>query len=122
MPFLWQGGPPRDADPGVLHGRGGRHPPGVARWIIEDYEDNLFLSRQYGYFPEDFNRQWFHWGGFSNQSNLLLFPPLYLWRDQPKHYLRCYFNAFTSAYFPVTLTMCEHALPTLDQWRALMGG
>ena len=51
------------------------------------------------------------------QSNLLLFPPLYLWRDEPKHYLRGYFNAFTSAFFPDTLTMCEHALPDLDQWR-----
>lgn len=89
----------------------------AARWIIEDYEDNLFLSEQYGYPPENFERQWFHWGGFSNQSNLLLFPPLYLWRDQPKHYLRAYFNAFTSAFFPDTMTMCEHALPTLDQWR-----
>lgn len=89
----------------------------AARWILEDYEDNLFLSEQYGYFPEDFERQWFHWGGFSNQSNLLLIPPVYLWRDQTKHYLRCYFNAFASAFFPDTLTMCEHALPTLDQWR-----
>lgn len=89
----------------------------AARWILEDYEDNLFLSDQYGYPPDDFERQWFHWGGFSNQSNLLLIPPIYLWRDQPKHYLRAYFNAFTSAFFPDTLTMCEHALPTLDQWR-----
>jgi hypothetical protein len=51
------------------------------------------------------------------QSNLLLFPPLYLWRDEPKHYLRGYFNAFTSAFFPDTVTMCEHALPDLEHWR-----
>jgi hypothetical protein len=89
----------------------------AAGWILEDYEDNLFLSKQYGYPPEDFERQWFHWGGFSNQSNLLLFPPIYLWRDQPKHYLRAYFNAFASAFFPDTMTLCEHALPTLDDWR-----
>ncbi len=89
----------------------------AAGWILEDYEDNLFLSKQYGYAPEDFERQWFHWGGFSNQSNLLLLPPLYLWRDEPRHFLRAYFNAFASAFFPDTLTLCEHALPTLDQWR-----
>lgn len=92
------------------------HEP-AADWILEDYEDNLFLSKQYGYYPEDFERQWFHWGGFSNQSNLLLIPPIYLWRDEPKHYLRAYFNAFASAFFPDTMTLCEHALPTLDQWR-----
>jgi hypothetical protein len=48
---------------------------------------------------------------------LLLFPPLYLWRDEPKHFLRGYFNAFTSAFFPDTMTMCEHALPDLTGWR-----
>ena len=88
-----------------------------ARWIIEDYEDNLFLSEGYGYQAEDFEQQWFDLGGFSMQSNLLLFPPLYLWRDEPKHYLRGDFNAFTSAFFPDTVTMCEHALPDLTGWR-----
>ncbi len=88
-----------------------------ARWILEDFEDNLFLSPGYGYQAEDFERQWFDLGGFSMQSNLLLFPPLYLWRDEPKHFLRGYFNAFTSAFFPDTMTMCEHALPDLTGWR-----
>jgi hypothetical protein len=92
----------------------------AAAWIIQDFEDNLFLSEGYGYGYEnspDFDRLWFHLGGFSMQSNLLLFPPLYLWRDEPKHYLRAYFNAFTSAFFPDTVTMCEHALPDLENWR-----
>lgn len=89
----------------------------AALWILEDYEDNLFLSDQYGYQADDFERQWFDIGGFSMQSNLLLFPPLYLWRDEPKHYLRAYFNAFTSAFFPDTVQMCEHALPDLQHWR-----
>jgi hypothetical protein len=88
-----------------------------ALWILKDYEDNLFLSAQYGYQAENFDQQWFDLGGFSMQSNLLLFPPLYLWRDEPRHYLRGYFNAFTSAYFPDTNTMCEHALPDLSHWR-----
>jgi hypothetical protein len=87
------------------------------RWIIRDYEDNLFISEGYGYQATDFERQWFHLGGFSMQSNLLLFPPLYQYRDEPKHYLRGYFNAFTSAFFPDTMTMCEQALPNLEQWR-----
>jgi hypothetical protein len=89
----------------------------AAGWIIKDFEDNLFLSEQYGYQAKDFERQWFDLGGFSMQSNLLLFPELYLWRDEPRHYLRGYFNGFTSAFFPDTVTMCEHALPDLDDWR-----
>jgi len=89
----------------------------AASWIIKDYEDNLFLSEQYGYQAEDFERQWFDLGGFSMQSNLLLFPPIYLDRDEPRHYLRGYFNGFVSAYFPDTATMCEHALPDLAHWR-----
>jgi hypothetical protein len=87
----------------------------AAGWIIKDFEDNLFLSEQYGYQADDFERQWFDLGGFSMQSNLLLFPELYLWRDEPRHYLRGYFNGFTSAFFPDT-SMCEHALPD-PHWR-----
>lgn len=89
----------------------------AARWILQDYEDNLFLSPAYGYQAPDFERQWFDLGGFSMQSNLLLFPDIYLERDEVKHYLRGYFNAYCSAFFPDTMTMCEHALPDLAHWR-----
>ena len=81
----------------------------AARWIIEDYEDNLFLSPQYGYPAPDFERQWFSWGGFSMQPNLLIFPMLYLWRDEPKHFLRGYFNPFAAAFYPDTVLLTEHA-------------
>jgi len=89
----------------------------AARWIIEDYEDNLFLSDQYGYPAPDFEEQWFSWGGFSMQPNLLIFPLLYLMRDEPKHYLRSYFNPFAAAFYPDTVMLTEHALPTLADWR-----
>jgi hypothetical protein len=88
----------------------------AARWIIEDYEDNLFLSEQYGYSASDFERQWFSWGGFSMQPNLLIFPLLYLSRDEPEHFLRAYFNPFASAFYPDTMMLTEHALPTLADW------
>ena len=88
----------------------------AARWIIEDYEDNLFLSERYGYPAPDFERQWFSWGGFSMQPNLLLFPPLYLWRDEPEHFLRAYLNPFAAAFYPDTLMLTEHPLPTLADW------
>jgi hypothetical protein len=88
----------------------------AARWIVEDYEDNLFLSDQYGYSTTDFERRWFSRGGFSMQPNLLIFPLLYLARDEPKHFLRSYFNPFAAAFYPDTLMLTEHPLPTLADW------
>lgn len=92
------------------------HDEPAARWIIEDYEDNLFLSERYGYQPEEFERQWFSWGGFSMQPNLLILPPLYLRRDEPEHYLRACFNPFAAAFYPDTRMLTEHPLPTLADW------
>ena len=88
----------------------------AARWIVKDYEDNLFLSDQYGYSTADFERQWFSWGGFSMQPNLLVFPLLYLARDEPKHFLRSYFNPFAATFYPDTVMLTEHPLPTLGDW------
>jgi hypothetical protein len=35
----------------------------LAKWILEDYEGNLFLSNQYGYTLADFDKYWFGRGG-----------------------------------------------------------
>jgi hypothetical protein len=88
----------------------------AARWIIDDFEDNLFLSDQYGYPAPDFDQQWFSWGGFSMQPNLLIFPLLYIARDEPKHFLRSFFNPFAAALYPDTMMLTEHPLPTLGDW------
>ena len=82
-------------------------------WILKDYEDNLYISDRYGYSVDDFERDWFSLGGFSMQSNLLCHTIPYLWRDEPKHFLRGYFNAFASAFYPDINALVEHALPTL---------
>jgi len=82
-------------------------------WIMKDYEDNLYISNRYGYSVEDFEQDWFSLGGFSMQSNLLCHTIPYLWRDEPKHFLRGYFNGFTSAFYPDICACVEHALPTL---------
>ncbi len=83
------------------------------RWILQDYEDNLYISDRYGYSIPAFDNFWFSRGGFSMQSNLLDGPLPYLWRDEIKHYLRAYFNGFASAYYP-EIRMCnEHCLPEL---------
>lgn len=91
----------------------------LASWIIQDFEDNLYLSKQYGYdlTEPDFERFWFSLGGISMQANLLHNPIPYLLRDEPKHYIRAYFNAFAVSYFPDTRMMTEHALPNIGDWR-----
>jgi len=85
-------------------------------WIIKDFEDNLYLSEQYGYTLDDFDRYWFSRGGFSMQPNLLCNPIPYLMRDEIKHFLRAYFNAFAVGFFPDTCMMTEHPLPNIGDW------
>jgi len=88
-------------------------------WIIKDFEDNLYLSEQFGYnlTGRAFERFWFSHGGISMQANLLCNPIPYLQRDEPRHFLRAYFNAFAASYFPDTRMMTEHALPAIGDWR-----
>ena len=88
-----------------------------AEWILKDYEDNLFLSRQYGYMPNDFDREWFNHGGMSMQACLLLDAEPYLYRDDVKHALRAIFNALAACHFPDVHMNTEHALPELGDWR-----
>ncbi|MBN1844646.1 MAG: hypothetical protein JW810_03115 [Sedimentisphaerales bacterium] len=83
------------------------------KWILKDYEDNLYISERYGYAIPAFEEFWFSRGGFSMQANLLDGPLPYLWRDDVKHYVRAYFNGFASAFYP-EIRMCnEHSLPEL---------
>ncbi|MCU0522778.1 MAG: hypothetical protein MUF84_19080 [Anaerolineae bacterium] len=91
----------------------------AAQAIIDDYEDNLYLSARYGYANSipDYGRYWFSRGGFSMQSNLLLHPAVYLARDDVKTFLRAFFNGFASTYYPETCMLAEHALPTLADAR-----
>jgi hypothetical protein len=91
----------------------------LSTWILRDYEDNLYLSKEFGYDLEgsDYDRYWFSRGGISMQANLLASPMPYLFRDEPKHFLRAYFNAFAVSYFPDTRMMTEHALPSFGDWR-----
>jgi hypothetical protein len=88
-----------------------------AAWILKDYEDNLFLSNQYGYTLEDFEAQWFGRGGMSMQACLLLNVEPYLYRDDVAHALRGLFNGMAASYFPDVRLNTEHALPFLDDWR-----
>jgi hypothetical protein len=82
-------------------------------WVVKDYEDNLYISDRYGYSIPVFDKFWFSRGGFCMQANLLDGPVAYLNRDEIKHFLRAYFNAFASAFEPGVRMLNEHSLPEL---------
>jgi hypothetical protein len=88
-----------------------------ADWIVKDYEDNRYISNQYGYLLEDFDKYWFGRGGISMQACLLLDVEPYLCRDDVKQALRALFNAEAAQYFPDERMNTEHALPALGDWR-----
>ena len=87
-----------------------------AQWILKDYEDNLFISEQYGYSLDDFDKYWFGRGGMSMQACLLLDPEAYLDRDDVKQALRAMFNALALNHFPDVHMNTEHALPEMGDW------
>jgi hypothetical protein len=84
-----------------------------ALWIMKDFEDNLYISDEYGYEISNFDLFWFSRGGFSMQANLLCSPMPYLERDDTEHYIRTYFNAFAAYFYPENRMINEHALPEL---------
>jgi hypothetical protein len=87
-----------------------------AQWIFKDYEDNLYLSKQYGYTLDNFDKYWFGRGGMSMQACLLLDPEAYLYRDDVKQALRAIFNAIALNHFPDVHMNTEHALPEMGDW------
>ena len=87
-----------------------------AQWILKDYEDNLFLSDQYGYTLDNFDKYWFGRGGMSMQACLLFDPEAYLYRDDVKQALRAIFNAIALNHFSDVHMNTEHALPEMGDW------
>lgn len=86
-------------------------------WILKDYEDNRYLSNQYGYALDDFDAEWFGRGGMSMQACLLQGVEPYLYRDDVKQALRAIFNAEAVSLFPDVRMNTEHALPAMGDWR-----
>ncbi|MHB1458018.1 MAG: hypothetical protein ACYC0V_14005, partial [Armatimonadota bacterium] len=84
-----------------------------AQWILDDYQDNRYMSPDYGYpifKPDDL---WYDVGGFSCQPNLLAGLMPYLDRDEPELYIWMFFNAWAACYREETGSMVEHPYPTL---------
>jgi hypothetical protein len=68
-----------------------------ATWILQDYEDNLFMSEESMGVPE---RDWFSRGGITLQSNLVNTPVVYMQRNQVPQALRALYNTFAVSYYP----------------------
>ncbi|MCC6443425.1 MAG: hypothetical protein IT210_08205 [Armatimonadetes bacterium] len=84
-----------------------------AQWILDDYQDNRYMTQPYSYIVPDPPGNWFDDGGFSMQPNLLAGLMPYLDRDEPELYIWMFFNAWVSCYREETNAMVEHPLPAL---------
>jgi hypothetical protein len=76
----------------------------VATWILQDYEDNLFMAEDSFSVPD---RDWFSRGGIALQPNLVDTFVSYLRRDQASPALRAFYNDFAASYYPDVAAFTE---------------
>jgi hypothetical protein len=69
----------------------------VATWILQDYEDNLFMAEDSMAVPE---RDWFSRGAITLQPNLVNTPAVYMLRNQVPQAVRALYNTFAVSYYP----------------------
>ena len=84
-----------------------------ADWILDDYQDNRYMSPPFGYAIDRERQTWFDRGGFCPQPNLLAGLLPHLQRDEPEVYTWMFFNAWCSCYREQINAMVEHPMPTL---------
>jgi hypothetical protein len=93
---------------GILDPNGSEAP-----WILNDYQDNLYVGGEFGYPIPEFHEMWYDWAGFSCQPNLLAGLMPYLERDEIEVYIWMFFNAFNATYSPNIQGVVEHPRPIL---------
>ncbi len=81
-------------------------------WVIQDLEDNLYPTRDWGR-PVDLEKYWFSHGGVTIQPSLTDFAIDYLRRGQVKHGLRALFNHFGASIYPDVRVFTEHPVVEL---------
>ena len=84
-----------------------------AQWILDDFQDNRYMSPPFGYAIVDEDHDWFNRGGISIQPNLLAGLMPYLDRDEPEIFLWMFFNAWVACYREEINAMVEHPYPVL---------
>ena len=84
-----------------------------AAWILDDFQDNLYMNPPFGYNDDLPERTWFDRGGVSIQPNLLAGLMPHLDRDEIEVYLGCSATAGTLRYREEITAMVEHPYPVL---------
>jgi len=84
-----------------------------AKWILDDYQDNRYISPPFGYQVPPPKENWYDHGGLSIQPNLLAGLMPHLGRDEPEIYMWMFFNAWCACYREETNSMVEHPMPVL---------
>lgn len=84
-----------------------------ASWILDDYQDNRYMTPPFGYYQAWPAGEWFSRGGISMQPNLLAGLLPYLDRDEPEVVLWMFFNAWAACYREDIGAMVEHPMPVL---------
>ena len=74
------------------------HP--FADWMIQDLEDNIFMSAESGFGLKDPRAEFFDFGGLTCQPNLLDLSLLYLQLDRIPNFLRAFFNSAAASLYP----------------------
>lgn len=87
------------------------HP--YANWMIQDLEDNLFMSSESGYGLTNPRQDFYNLGGFTLQPNLLDLSMLYLERDQTPNFLRAFYNTAWASLYP--------DIECFAEWMSAMG-
>ncbi|MCY2953721.1 MAG: hypothetical protein NTU53_17340 [Planctomycetota bacterium] len=81
------------------------HP--LIKWSLLDLEDNIFLSKESGYPTTNPAQNFFHFGGFTLQPNLLPNASAHLRRDEIPNFLRVFYNTLHASLYPDTLCFAE---------------
>ena len=81
----------------------------ITTWILKDLEDNIFISREFGW-PIDLEKDWFSQGGVSCQPLLLNNGIVYLKRGQIEHAIRWLYNSLGMSLYPDVKVFAEWAL------------
>jgi len=106
-------GPTHLIDCGIYHPRSRE-----ATWILQDAENNVFVSAERG-LGIDTARRWFSHGAMTLQPNLVPTPIVYVRRDEPERAIRCFYNTLAASIYEDVRAFCEWLPPP---WRSLGGG
>lgn len=76
-------------------------------WILQELEDNIFLSAESGYNVADMESAFFDYGGFNLQPCLCPNATAHLRRDEIPQFIRVFWNTFWASYYPDTVCFAE---------------